>query len=133
MILTEGQLINKYLGWEYLHHGREEGKVDCWGLILFIYKECFDINILDLEEYEKNWALRNKNLFIENYYKNWLLITQPKFLDVILFNNSKRITFHAGVYLSNGKFIHGSKAGVVITRLDGKWKERVEGYYRYER
>ena len=132
MILSEKQLVSKYLGWQYLHHGREEGKVDCWGLILFIYKECFDVNVLDLENYEKNWSLHNKNLFIDNYYENWEPVNQPKYLDVVLFNNSKGVTFHAGVYLSNGKFIHGTKVGVVITRLTAGWEERVEGYYRYE-
>ena len=133
MMLTEIELINKYLGWQYLHHGREKGKVDCWGLVLFIYKECFDVEIFDLENYEKNWALQDKNLFVENYYENWKSMERPKFLDVVLFNNSKGITFHAGIYLSNGRFIHGSKAGVVVTRLSDGWQEKIEVYLRYER
>lgn len=133
MILKEKELIDRYLGWKYLHHGREEGKVDCWGLILLVYKECFGINILDLEGYEKNWALHNKNLFIENYYKNWKPVKEPKYLDVILFNNSKGVTFHAGIYLSNGRFIHGARTGVIVTRLEAGMGKRIEGYYRYER
>ncbi len=130
--MTEKQLIDKYLGIPYKHMGRDLDGLDCWGLSILAYRDD-GIELFDLDNYEKNWALHGKNHFIENYYKKWQQKKFPLFFDVLLFNNSKGVTNHAGIYLSKGRFIHGSRAGVVITRLVGKFKDRLEGTYRYDR
>ncbi len=129
--LTETKVIEKYLGVPYLHKGRDLTGLDCWGLIILIYKD-LGIDIFDLDNYEKNWHLKGDNHFIENYYDAWIKHLAPIFKDILLFNSSKNITNHAGLYLSNGKFLHGCKAGVVVGRLNGKWEERLQGIYRYK-
>ena len=130
-MLTEKYIIEKYLGVPYLHHGRTLTGGDCWSLVILINKDRY-IDILDLENYEQDWARNGKNHFIENYYKNWEIVAQPKFLDVLLFKNHLGVVSHAGIYLSNGKFIHThEKAGTVISRLAARWEQRLEGIYRY--
>jgi len=129
-MITKKEILDKYLGIPYLHKGRDSDGIDCWGLVIAIYKED-NLDIFDLEDYEKNWHLKGDNHFIENYYSAWQQHSLPVFKDVLLFNSSKGITNHAGVYLDNGKFIHGSKAGVVVTRLEGKWQDRLYGVFRY--
>jgi len=131
-MLGEKHIIGKYLGVPYLHRGRDLSGLDCWGLIIMAYAD-IDIKVIDLERYEKDWALKDGNLFVENYYTAWKPIpaNDLKLMDVILFKNFKGIASHAGLYLSADKFIHGSKQGVVITRLSA-WKERIDGAFRYD-
>ena len=132
-MITEREIIDKYLGIPYLHLGRTLKGLDCWGLPILVYKEKPEpnIEIFDLENYEKNWALKGKNHFIDNYYEDWQRHGAPKFLDIILFKNSQGVTNHAGIYLSKGRIIQASRHGVIISRLDGKFLERVEGIYRH--
>ena len=130
-MITEKEIINKYLGIDYIHKGRDLKGLDCWGLVISIYKD-LGIEIFDLEDYERNWHLKGGNIFIENYYNAWVQHTSPIFLDVLLFNSSKGITNHAGIYLKDGRFIHGSRAGVVVTRLEGRWKEKLYGVFRWQ-
>jgi len=131
-MLTEKQIVSKYLGVPYLHHGRDLTGGDCWSLIILINKDR-GIEILDLENYEQDWAKKGKNHFIDNYYKNWEIVTPPKFLDVLLFKNHLGVVSHAGAYLSDGKFIHThSKVGTIISRLTARWEQRLDGIYRYK-
>lgn len=129
--MTEGQIINKYLGWNHKHLGREEGYVDCWGLIIFIYRD-LGIEVFDLGNYDERWAYKGDNYFIEYYYEDWEWHTAPVFLDVVLFRNCKGIPAHAGVYLSQGRFIHSARGvGVVIGKMH-KYMSRFEGVYRHK-
>ena len=126
------ELRDKYLGVPYRHKGRSLEALDCWGLIVFIYRD-FGIEVIDLEDYDENWSVKGRNYFIENYYKKWQAHGAPAYLDLVMFENSKGIPYHAGVYLSKGEFIHCCKAGTVIGKLfDKKWQERLVGLYRYD-
>jgi len=128
--MKEKQIIDKYLGIQYVHKGRDLEGLDCWGLVVAVYADA-GIDIFDLEDYERNWSLKGRNHFMENYYEKWVKHSSPIFKDVLLFYGGRDIVNHAGIYLKNGKFIHAARAGVVVTRLEGKWKERLEGVYRY--
>jgi len=125
-------IVDKYLGVPFKHRGRDLTGLDCYGLIISIYRDS-GINLLDIdEEYPANWGARGKNYFIENYYRQWEKVAAPKFLDVILFINSKGVCNHAGVYLHGDIFIHTSrKAGTIVTTISS-FKTRVEGFYRYK-
>ena len=37
--MTEKEIVDKYLGVPYLHHGRDLNGTDCWGIIILINKE----------------------------------------------------------------------------------------------
>ena len=66
--MTDKEITEKYLGIPYRHRGRSLKGLDCWGLVVLVYKD-FGIDILDLKSYRENWALQGKNYFIENYGK----------------------------------------------------------------
>ena len=124
--------IRKYLGWQYKHKGREEGFVDCYGLILLFYKnelgkELFDVN----EDYDKNWTFKNKNYFIENYHRQFEKVKKPGKYDIVLFQNRGGIVNHGGVTLNYSKFIHCCKDGVLVDSYNREgWKKRINGFYR---
>lgn len=127
-MLDEKFIINKYLGIPFLHGGRTLNGLDCWGLIIAIYAD-LGFKLLDIEEeYTPDWQFKNKNYFIENYCKEWKRATLPELFDGVLFKSGKNIANHAGVVLSDNRFIHTCKAGTIISRLD-EWKNKIEGFY----
>jgi len=131
--MLQAEIIQKYLGIPYQHHGRSLSGLDCYGLILEIFKdqgvELWDIH----NEYDQEWSWKGKDLFIENYAREWERVTDFRFMDVVCFKNGKNVVNHAGVYLRMGKFIHAVKAGVVVSRLtDRQWQERYVGCFRYK-
>lgn len=88
----------------------------------------FDVEDL---EYSKVWGQESKDYFKEHYFHDWMQVKTPDILDGVLFVNSKGIANHAGIILSNGRFIHCCRQGVIISRLnDPRWLPRIEGFYR---
>jgi probable lipoprotein NlpC len=128
-MITEMFITDKYLGVPYVHLGRTLEGLDCYGLILSIYKDA-GIELFDLDTYPKDWSLKGGNHFIENYSKEWKQVYTPKFLDVVGFKSSRGIFNHAGVMLDANRFINTCRAGTVIQDLYGKWGGMVVGYYR---
>ena len=129
--MTDKDIVKKYLGVPFKHQGRsiEEG-LDCWGLIRAIYAD-HGITLFDLESYEVDWAKVGKNYFLEHYADQWERVDQSNFMDVALFQTSPSVVNHAGLVLNNSKFIHASKAGIVVSRL-GELQifKRLAGFYR---
>lgn len=75
--------------------------------------------------------MKGKDYFKEHYARDWERVDEPRPLDGILFLNSRGIANHAGVVLSNRRFIHCPRVGVIVSRLDDQaWKQRIEGFYR---
>jgi cell wall-associated NlpC family hydrolase len=129
-MITEEYLITKYVGIPYVHHGRSLTQLDCWGLLILIYKE-LGYDLIDFTGYEEGWSESGKNYFIENYWKEWKPVSEPRLFDAVLFKNCSGISNHAGVVLKNKRFMHCSKAGVVINKLDDHvWQRQLSGYYR---
>jgi cell wall-associated NlpC family hydrolase len=130
--MTEQQIIDKYLGVPYLHKGRDLKGLDCWGLIILVYKD-LDMTVLDFDiDYDQNWSFKKENYFIENYHKQWVKIEvpeTPKLFDVVLFNSRNGIPNHAGIVMNGTRFIHTCKAGTVLGRVNNM-TDKIEGYYR---
>jgi len=128
--LTEQLLIDRYLGIPYKHRGRNLKGLDCWGLIIHIYKS-IGIKVFDLESYEKKWSKKGKNYFVENYYSDWVPRKAPVFLDVILFRNQNNVVNHAGIYLSYSKVLQSTVKGVIITRFDDRINGKMDSIFRH--
>lgn len=130
---TVRECIDKYLGIPYVHLGRTMQGLDCYGLIILVYKD-LGFELIDLTDYEKNWSLKGNDLFIENYQKQWERVDVSRLFDVVLFRGTKSVTNHAGIFLEGDRFLHCMEAGVVVGRFSvGGWAERVEGYFRIKR
>jgi len=127
--MNETELINKYLGIPYRNGGRDLKGLDCWGIIVLVFKD-FGINVLDIAAtVDCQWSFKNDNKSILDYWQKWTEVSKPRFLDVILLNVEGGSLNHAGIYLSGSRFIHCTKAGVLVSRIS-RWKENVRGYYR---
>ena len=134
MIEREQEIIDRYLGIPYKHLGRDpKEELDCWGLIKCVYRD-LGCEIWDpVKKYSPN--LRDgENHLIENYHKEWDEIVSPHIFDVALFNNSCGVANHAGIVLSQWRFIHCGRSGVIVSKLsDKKWLERKVGFYRLKK
>jgi len=126
--MTDQDIIKRYLGVPYKLYGRDMDGLDCYGLIINIYKE-IGIELLDIENYPQDWALKGGNYFIENYHKQWEQINTPKLLDVIGLKNGRGLFNHAGIILDSERFIHTSKVGTAVARI-ADWKDKIVGFYR---
>jgi cell wall-associated NlpC family hydrolase len=129
-MITEKEIIKQFLGVPYKNGGRDLNGIDCWGLIVAIYK-LIGIEVLDMGDYEAHWSKKGKNYFIENYYSDWQEHGTYAFLDVVLFKNSNGVPFHAGVYLSYNRIMQATAKGVITSEIKGKMKERVFGIFRH--
>ena len=126
--ISKDEIVEEFLGVPFKHGGRGKDGLDCYGLIIKIYEKA-GYRLFDVANYAVNWSAE-KNLFIENYHMQWQRVENPGLFDVVLFRSKNNIPDHVGVYIGAGKFIHTCKAGTVITRLNGEWKGKIEGFYR---
>ena len=127
----EDSLVKKYLGIPYKMMGRDMNGLDCYGLIMNIYKDIgydlFDVS----QNYSAGWSFEGKNFFYENYYKEWDIIEKPEPFDIALFHNGMGIANHGGVVLTKGRLIQTGQAGTTVVKLDNiNIKSRIEGFYR---
>lgn len=130
--MKEQDIINKYLGIPYKHGGRTRLGLDCYGLIIAIYKD-LGFTLFDIEHYDKNWSVNGKNYMLENYHRQWRETDNPQFLDVVVLRNSIGILNHGGVMLSGNRFLHCCKAGTTISSLETPmWKKRFVGFYQFK-
>lgn len=132
--MTEEELISKYVGIPYVHLGRDPKKgLDCLGLLMCFFKDMGrDVKKYDYEHYSEYWSVDgNNDYYLEKWPSEYEKVNEPKPFDVVLFQNSRGITNHAGIVLSNDRFIHSCKAGCVVARLkEPKWQQKLTGYYR---
>lgn len=127
--MIDEEIIQKYLGIPYKHLGRDpKDGLDCYGLIVCIYRD-LGVELIDFDKYMPEWSRSGDNYFAENYHHQWEEVEIPRLFDVVLFQNKEGIANHAGLFLYGGRFIHGCKAGVVISRDIGM---PVVGYYRFK-
>lgn len=128
------ELISTYLGVPFKHMGRDLQGLDCWGLVVHAYMAELGVAVLDLGDYERKWADKGGNYFVEKYYGEWSLVraADARIYDVVLFKNPKGVPYHAGLMLNFGEFLQcAGKVGVVKTKLDRAWKDKIYGVYRH--
>lgn len=125
---------NKYIGIPYKDNGRDTNGFDCWGLVRYIYKEQYDIDLPSFElEYVGASDRDTTTELLATKREKWNKVEFPKEGDVVLFR-ILGLESHVGIYLGNSKFIHAKERhNVVIESLDSiSWRSRVAGYYRYD-
>lgn len=126
------EIVKKYLGIPYKHQGRSLKGLDCWGLMMLIYKD-LGLDVFDIhDDYDLRWARKGKNYFMENYWRGWDKTDNPLPYDIVLMKNKSGIISHCGMVLLGDVFIHALlNTGVVISSLyDKRYSDSIEGYYR---
>lgn len=126
------QIAASLVGVPFAHHGRDpKTGLDCFGLFLLVMRAMG--NEIPDYAYEQDWAKNGGNLFIENYWKHAKEVAEREAQpgDAILFRHVPGIANHVAILLQHGRFLHCSRAGVVIERLsDSAHRRRIEGFYR---
>jgi cell wall-associated NlpC family hydrolase len=148
-MITEADIINRYLPVPYKHQGRDLLGLDCYGLLKDGFLFFLNIKLFDIEEdYTPDWSFKGKNYFLENCHKDFKevvnsavtnfnsetqLIGKPKLFDVVTFESKKGVMNHAGWMLDENRFINSCKLGTVVCRLsEGIWVSRFSGIYRHK-
>jgi cell wall-associated NlpC family hydrolase len=128
-------MFNEYLGIPFKSGGRDRNGIDCYGIILLIYKEKKGIQLFDIEKYDSAWG-ESENYFISNYHKSWekIEIKELQPFDVILFRIDTIVPQHVGLYTGEGKFIHCMETMPVgISKLNNRpWPSYIDSAYRYK-
>jgi len=133
--VIEREIIDRFLGIPYVCKGRDpKVGLDCWGLALCVY-ETLGIKLFDMEvDYDVKWHEKGGNFLAENLWRDWDPVSRPEFLGTVLFSSFEGIAYHGGICLRDGKFIHGTKKGVIVSRLsEPLLLSHVEGYYRLKK
>lgn len=127
-MITEKEIVSKYLGVTYKHKGTDLIGLDCWTLVVSIYRDAgIDISFMN-PTYDEQCQWHEFDRFIESYHQHWEKVDKPKFMDVILLSGYRQ---HAGVWLSENRFIHAAKAGVIISRIcPCQLGRQIQGFYR---
>lgn len=118
----------------YKLHGRDYSGVDCWGLIILIYKEFLKKELIDLDklDFGEDWY-KEKNLFIENYHQQWIKVDDPQKFDIVFFRNCDDVVNHCGLFLGEDIFVQATrKHGVTFSHLN-KFKNKIYGFFRLKK
>jgi cell wall-associated NlpC family hydrolase len=132
--------FNKYVGLPYKNFGRDpvaDGGVDCYGLILYILKKEFGINVKehsDATYFEQNEpATAKKIIEYSSDIRDWVDVDIKDIQagDVVLMS-IKGYPIHMGLAISKTHMIHVFfGANAVIERFDTfKWEKRIWGVKR---
>ena len=122
-----------YIGLPFSINGRTREGVDCWGLVLLVYSEVFDLHPNDPGT--PNTTCPSKTAPIFNAYKKveWEGCEKPEPGNVILFRVLNHPS-HVGIVLDGQLMLHiTSESRSCITSYAGpQWSNRVIGYYKYK-
>lgn len=120
----------------YIEGGRTKQGADCWGLVVLLYKELFNITLTEYgditlpsikECHQTSKRLQQELVNQKMFYE----VSSPEFGDVILLNVLGE-PLHIGFCLDSKTMIHtGRKHGVVIENFtEMKWERKIAGFYR---
>lgn len=131
---TPGSWVTQYIGLPYLPHGRERDGVDCWGLVRLILQEQrgYELPLLT-EHYTDPDNHDEVTRTIMEGLVGWTHVDRPQSFDIVILRLMGH-PWHCGLYLGGGMMIHTMRGHMsALEQLASmKWKNRIEGYYRWE-
>jgi cell wall-associated NlpC family hydrolase len=115
------------IGIKYKDFGRDEKGLDCFGAVIYYYKNFLNKNVEDyFYDDIKNIGLEQ----IKKMQKQWYLVQKLEKNDIILIDSIFSET-HVLIYIGNNKVLHSSmKNGVCIENLQ-KFKTKIKSIYRF--
>lgn len=97
--------INDYLLNKHTPNGRRYPFLDCWGLVVDVYKEMLGITLNEYTDLSQQDM--SKALMYERQAGRFREVDEPRDYDVIAFFIGGRL-FHVGIWLK-GKILHTSQ------------------------
>jgi len=131
--MNKQQITSKYLGIPYKNKGRDLKGLDCYGLVIMIYRD-LGFELLDYWQYAQDWYKSKKDLINENYKLQWEKVEFPEIYDIVVMKLKSSIPNHCAVYLGNYKVIHVyENSDVHIDDLTlPQWKSKIYGCFRFK-
>jgi cell wall-associated NlpC family hydrolase len=128
--------VGPLIGVPFVHRGRDPAiGLDCWGLVLVVYRQAFAIELPDFPDADGSRANRaHAAMLIREQSQLWLTVTpgteDPA--DVIVLERFRR-PLHVGLVLGERRMAHcDAETGVSCPRYDGlAWRNQVLGFYRH--
>jgi cell wall-associated NlpC family hydrolase len=121
-------IYSNYIGIPFAYGGRDHNNLDCYGLVMLLYKEVHGIELPDVVS----------PTFLEEIHKlvaSESLKWTPCELEVgtVIIFNIRGYGSHVGYYIGDDKFIHTweKTSGVTIERLSLSWQHRILGKYKW--
>lgn len=116
----------------YKNNGRNYPEFDCYGLIAYLYKKDFGIDLVDFNYINSNDTTNSLIFHREMNSKSWERVDAQKGTIVALRVNGR--ASHCGYMVSDNEFVHIMQ-NVGFSRVNinnPKWKNRIIGYYKYK-
>ena len=127
--------IGDYVGLPFAPRGRTREGVDCWGLVVLVYRQ---ILWLDLPSYDDRYTTLDsaervdRAAIIAGERGAWYEVEAPQAFDVVLFTLGE-LAAHVGLVVDDGRMLHIQRGACsVIERYDTpKWQPRLAGCFRH--
>ena len=122
---------NDLIGKPFEYDGRGPGTFDCYGLCVEMYKRLGK----ELVEYQASGDFKENSNSFNFGKKDFVQLEKPEPFCLVLLMICKPFVSHIGVVLEDCKrFIHiCQKRFVCIEPLnDGRWKDRIDGFWKYK-
>ena len=119
--------INDYLLIKHTPNGREYPYLDCWGLIVDVYREILDIKLHDYTDLTQRDM--NKGLMYERDSGRFVEVKEPQDYNVVAFFINGRL-YHVGLWI-NGRILHTSQQRNCRYEQLDRVSLSQKRYYRY--
>ncbi len=119
--------INDYLLIKHTPNGREYPYLDCWGLIVDVYREILDIKLHDYTDLTQRDM--NKGLMYERDSGRFAEVKEPQNYDIVAFFINGRL-YHVGLWIG-GRILHTSQQRNCRYEQLDRVSLSQKRYYRY--
>ena len=119
--------INDYLLIKHTPNGREYPYLDCWGLIVDVYREILGIKLHDYTDLTQRDM--NKGLMYERDSGRFAEVKEPQDYDIVAFFINGRL-YHVGLWIG-GRILHTSQQRNCRYEQLDRVSLSQKRYYRY--
>lgn len=119
----------------FIEGGRDRKGVDCWGLLVLLFKEFMDTELPTYSGIAYKGGNHEEAAFdlqrLRDTQDIFYEVDEPKFGDIVLLTLLGR-PLHVGFAINKTEMIHiAPKCGVVLENFrGGKWRRKIVGFYR---
>lgn len=128
-------MFDKYIGIPFKDRGRTIEGLDCWGLIVLVYRELFSIELPSFSnDYQSAMDRESIQQTVLGHMSPWIEVEggREEVGDGILMRGKP---YHMGIVAFSGRMLHiedgifgGSRIEPYMSPL---WANRIIGFYRY--